>query len=109
MCVKQFPEFVLDRLAFPVRPALAERRLRALAFLGALVQLYTGGHRLKVDPQRGGIRQLCTRMHVQVVKNLTVQPSWWTPLSQLHQHRVQKTAWLSLHGCCSHHSGMKHL
>jgi hypothetical protein len=61
----QFPEFVLDRLGAQGRLALADRRLRALAFLGPLIQLYTGRHQLRTDAHQGGIKQLSVRTNIQ--------------------------------------------
>jgi len=64
----QFPDVVLDRLPLAAKPAdgaAAERRLRAMAFLGALVNLATGRPRLRSDSQHGGLRQLSTRLRIQ--------------------------------------------
>ena len=53
----QFPDAVLNRLP-ALRPdaPTGARRLRALAYLGPLVHLYTGRHELRVDsaPGSGG-------------------------------------------------------
>ena len=61
---------VLDRL--PVLKAegpCGERRLRALAYLGALINLHSGRHELKaVAGPSGGLRALSSRTKVQVSK-----------------------------------------
>jgi hypothetical protein len=64
----QFPDVVLDRLPLITKPdgPAAARRLRAMAFLGPLVSLYTGRHRLNVDSRTGGLKQLSGRMRIQV-------------------------------------------
>ncbi len=63
----QFPDIVLDRLPVlkPEAPH-AERRLRALAYLGPLVHLYTGRHELRVAPgAASGWRALAARTKIQ--------------------------------------------
>ena len=69
---RQFPDVVLDRLPLITKPdgAAATRRLRAMAFLGPLVSLYTGRHRLNVDARTGGLKQLSGRMRIQVIPRL---------------------------------------
>lgn len=73
----QFPGVVLDRLALittPDAPA-AERRLRAMAFLGPLIALYTGRHRLNVEAQKGGLKAVSARTRIQVLV-LSCKESW---------------------------------
>lgn len=69
LCNAQFPDVVLDRLPLITKPdgPAAARRLRAMAFLGPLVSLYTGRHRLNVDSRLGGLKQLSGRMRIQVI------------------------------------------
>ncbi len=59
---------VLDRLPLITKPdgPAAARRLRAMAFLGPLVALYTGRHRQNVDARTGGLKQLSGRLRIQV-------------------------------------------
>ncbi|CAL8464180.1 g3715 [Coccomyxa elongata] len=62
-----FPGVVLDRLALitaPEGPA-AQRRLRAMAFLGPLISLYTGRYRLNVEAQKGGLKAVSARTRIQ--------------------------------------------
>lgn len=63
----QFPDVVLDRLPLlKLEAPHAERRLRALAYLGPLVHLYTGRHELRVAPgAAGGWRALASRLEIQ--------------------------------------------
>ena len=71
MCHRvQFPGAVLDRLP-ALRPdaPTGARRLRALAYLGPLIHLYTGRHELRVDstPGSDGMAALSARTKVQVI------------------------------------------
>lgn len=70
----QVPDFVLDRLALIAKPQsqAAARRLRALAFLAALIRLYTSRKELRVKP-REGMQALAERTRVQVSMTCTLQ------------------------------------
>lgn len=64
----QVPEYVLDRLAVITQPQsqTGARRLRALAFLAALVQLYLAGrHQLHIR-SRESMHSLADRVKVPV-------------------------------------------
>ena len=68
------PDVVLDRLALIVKPQsqAGARRLRALAFLAALMRLYTGRHQLRIKP-RESMQALAERTRVQVSITCTPQ------------------------------------
>ena len=62
---------MLGRLAFITKPQsqAGARRLRALAFLAALMRLYTGRYQLRMKP-REGMQALAERTRVQVRPDL---------------------------------------
>ena len=70
----QVPDFVLDRLALVTKPQsqAGGRRLRALAFLDALMRLYTGRRELRIKP-RETMQALAERTRVQVSMTCTPQ------------------------------------
>lgn len=63
----QVPEYVLDRLAIITKPQshTGARRLKALAFLAALINLYTGRHQQRMRA-REGMQSLAGRIKIQV-------------------------------------------
>ena len=70
----QVPEYVLDRLAVITQPRsqTGARRLRALAFLAALIQLYGAGrHQLRLR-SRESMQSLAHRVNIQVECRLCV-------------------------------------
>ena len=72
----QFPDVVLDRLP-SIKPQgpRAEPRLRALAYLGALLHLHSGRHELRVNAGHS-MRSLSTRMKVQA-RDQDLPPLLW--------------------------------
>lgn len=68
----QAPEYVLDRLAIISKPQSqsGERRLKALAFLAALIHLHAGRHQLRMRA-REGLQGLADRVKVQASDLLT--------------------------------------